>query len=104
MNYKISNIDLAQWGRKEIKIAEHEMPGLNVGNVLMVVMALVYGWTATFLTCFGAAHLAMICCSTTTAAQLKRRRAVRIEGDEGDGCHQAEEQHFARAHPCKCVL
>ena len=28
MNYKISNIDLAHWGRKEIKIAEHEMPGL----------------------------------------------------------------------------
>ncbi len=28
MDYKIANIDLAEWGRKEIAIAEHEMPGL----------------------------------------------------------------------------
>ncbi len=28
MDYKIANIDLADWGRKEIRIAEHEMPGL----------------------------------------------------------------------------
>lgn len=28
MDYKISDIDLADWGRKEIAIAEHEMPGL----------------------------------------------------------------------------
>ena len=28
MNYKIKNIDLATWGRKEINLAEAEMPGL----------------------------------------------------------------------------
>ena len=28
MDYKIKDISLAQWGRKEIAIAEHEMPGL----------------------------------------------------------------------------
>lgn len=28
MDYKIANIDLADWGRKEIEIAETEMPGL----------------------------------------------------------------------------
>jgi len=26
--FRIANIDLAQWGRKEVKLAEHEMPGL----------------------------------------------------------------------------
>jgi adenosylhomocysteinase len=28
MDYKIQDINLAEWGRKEISIAEHEMPGL----------------------------------------------------------------------------
>ena len=28
MNYKIKDIALADFGRKEIAIAEHEMPGL----------------------------------------------------------------------------
>ena len=28
MDYKIADIKLADWGRKEIKLAEHEMPGL----------------------------------------------------------------------------
>ena len=28
MDYKIRDIGLAEWGRKEIAIAEHEMPGL----------------------------------------------------------------------------
>lgn len=28
MNYKIADITLADWGRKEIEIAQHEMPGL----------------------------------------------------------------------------
>lgn len=28
MDYKIADISLAEWGRKEIAIAEHEMPGL----------------------------------------------------------------------------
>ncbi len=27
-DYKVANIELADWGRKEIQIAEHEMPGL----------------------------------------------------------------------------
>ncbi|MED5339691.1 MAG: adenosylhomocysteinase, partial [Pseudomonadota bacterium] len=27
-DYKIADISLAEWGRKEIKIAEVEMPGL----------------------------------------------------------------------------
>ena len=27
-NYKIADINLADWGRKEIEIAEKEMPGL----------------------------------------------------------------------------
>ena len=27
-NYKVADISLADWGRKEIDIAEHEMPGL----------------------------------------------------------------------------
>jgi hypothetical protein len=26
--YKVANIDLAEWGRKEIVMAENEMPGL----------------------------------------------------------------------------
>ena len=26
--YKVADIALADWGRKEISIAEHEMPGL----------------------------------------------------------------------------
>ena len=28
MNYKVKDISLAEWGRKEITIAEAEMPGL----------------------------------------------------------------------------
>ena len=28
MNYKVKDISLADWGRKEIKLAESEMPGL----------------------------------------------------------------------------
>ena len=28
MDYKVADIGLADWGRKEIAIAEHEMPGL----------------------------------------------------------------------------
>ena len=28
VDYKIADISLAEWGRKEIDIAEHEMPGL----------------------------------------------------------------------------
>ncbi|MBM3132417.1 MAG: adenosylhomocysteinase, partial [Chloroflexi bacterium] len=27
-DYKVKDISLAEWGRKEIEIAEHEMPGL----------------------------------------------------------------------------
>ena len=27
MNYKVKDISLAEWGRKEIKLAEAEMPG-----------------------------------------------------------------------------
>ena len=27
-DYKVANIDLAEWGNKEISIAEKEMPGL----------------------------------------------------------------------------
>ena len=28
MNYKVKDISLAEWGRKEITLAEAEMPGL----------------------------------------------------------------------------
>ena len=28
MKYKVKDISLAEWGRKEIKLAEQEMPGL----------------------------------------------------------------------------
>ncbi len=28
MNYRIRDIELADYGRREIEIAEHEMPGL----------------------------------------------------------------------------
>ena len=28
LNYKVADISLAEWGRKEIEIAESEMPGL----------------------------------------------------------------------------
>jgi len=28
MNYKVADLSLAEWGRKEIEIAEKEMPGL----------------------------------------------------------------------------
>ena len=28
LEYKVANIELAEWGRKEIRLAEHEMPGL----------------------------------------------------------------------------
>ena len=28
MNYKVKDISLAEWGRKEINLAEAEMPGL----------------------------------------------------------------------------
>ena len=28
MSYKVKDITLAEWGRKEIKLAEAEMPGL----------------------------------------------------------------------------
>ncbi|HRS98372.1 MAG TPA: adenosylhomocysteinase, partial [Smithella sp.] len=28
LKYKVSDISLAEWGRKEIKLAENEMPGL----------------------------------------------------------------------------
>ena len=28
LNYKVKDISLADWGRKEIKLAEAEMPGL----------------------------------------------------------------------------
>ena len=26
--FKVANLELADWGRKEIRLAEHEMPGL----------------------------------------------------------------------------
>ena len=26
--YKVADLSLAEWGRKEIRLAEHEMPGL----------------------------------------------------------------------------
>ena len=26
--YKVADLGLAEWGRKEIRLAEHEMPGL----------------------------------------------------------------------------
>ena len=26
--YKVADLKLAEWGRKEIRLAEHEMPGL----------------------------------------------------------------------------
>src|SRR5258705_3773332 len=26
--YKVANLELADWGRKEVRLAEHEMPGL----------------------------------------------------------------------------
>jgi len=26
--YKVADLSLASWGRKEIKVSEHEMPGL----------------------------------------------------------------------------
>ena len=29
-DYKVADLSLADWGRKEITIAEHEMPGLVV--------------------------------------------------------------------------
>jgi adenosylhomocysteinase len=29
MAYKVKDISLAEWGRKEIKLAEAEMPGLE---------------------------------------------------------------------------
>ena len=35
--YKVADISLASWGRKEIAVAEHEMPGL--------IMAIVPSWT-----------------------------------------------------------
>ncbi|MDH3817191.1 MAG: adenosylhomocysteinase, partial [Myxococcales bacterium] len=28
LKYKVADLSLADWGRKEIAIAEHEMPGL----------------------------------------------------------------------------
>src|SRR5579875_2941200 len=28
VDYKVADISLAEWGRKEIAVAEHEMPGL----------------------------------------------------------------------------
>ena len=28
LNYKVADLSLAEWGRKEIEIAEKEMPGL----------------------------------------------------------------------------
>ncbi|MBI4648105.1 MAG: adenosylhomocysteinase, partial [Bacteroidia bacterium] len=28
MTFKVADIELAEWGRKEILLAEHEMPGL----------------------------------------------------------------------------
>jgi adenosylhomocysteinase len=28
LNYKVKDISLAEWGRKEIRLAEAEMPGL----------------------------------------------------------------------------
>ena len=28
MNYRVADIGLAEWGHREIAIAEHEMPGL----------------------------------------------------------------------------
>ena len=34
-DYKVADISLAEWGRKEIKIAETEMPGLMAVRVNM---------------------------------------------------------------------
>ena len=28
IDYKVADMSLAEWGRKEVLIAEHEMPGL----------------------------------------------------------------------------
>ena len=32
-DYKIRDITLADWGRKELDIAEHEMPGLSLIHI-----------------------------------------------------------------------
>ena len=31
LDFKVADLALAEWGRKEIGLAEHEMPGLDVG-------------------------------------------------------------------------
>ncbi len=31
LDFKVADLSLAEWGRKEIGLAEHEMPGLDVG-------------------------------------------------------------------------
>ena len=48
--YKVADLNLAEWGRKELRLAEHEMPGLMAlrrtvrgGRSLWLVRAL---WAA----------------------------------------------------------
>ena len=39
MKYKVKDITLAEWGRKEIKLAEAEMPGLMSIEMSMVIVS-----------------------------------------------------------------
>lgn len=32
--HKVADISLAEWGRKEIELAQVEMPGINIHNML----------------------------------------------------------------------
>ena len=39
-DYKVADLSLAEFGRKEIAIAEHEMPGLMA--ILMAILTLIF--------------------------------------------------------------
>src|ERR671932_798239 len=43
IDYKVANLSLAEFGRKEIRLAEHEMPGLMATRAEYAAAAVVVG-------------------------------------------------------------
>lgn len=38
--YKVADMSLAEWGRKEIEISEHEMPGLMAVRLIIKLFSI----------------------------------------------------------------
>ena len=84
-DYKVADISLADWGRKEISIAEKEMPGLMAIREKYAPGKPLAGVRVT-----GSLHMTI-----QTAVLIETLRCSRRE------CSLGELQHFLNARPCR---